>query len=214
MMFPSKVSSAFRFALCLITFLCGLTTREAFAACPPCPADAPFCTDGLCVGCRSDSDCPSCQMCNPESSTCSAPVSCMTNGDCSTGQVCSTATNLYICANPDAFFGCYTDAECSSGERCIGGFCYRPPAQCESDADCSVGAGCNIYGGGCYSTCPNTPSYCDAEQGHCMPGTRPSGGCAIGAPRNHGPSLALLGFLLTCAFVLIIGRRRPFAEQG
>ena len=100
----------------------------------PGPADAapdgPASDSG--TGCRSDDDCPGCQLCDVERAVC-LPCECRLDTECPAGEICVEAACL-----PDCFAtGCSGDQECDPElRRCV------PRGGCARSTDCPADTAC------------------------------------------------------------------------
>ncbi|MGC4119651.1 MAG: hypothetical protein QM765_34785 [Myxococcales bacterium] len=159
----------------------------AGGACATCSGATPLCSNGVCVGCNSNSDCASptpicnsgqwqCRSCAdlgcPTNSVCRADGSCSTPCDgCTVNGTCYTTIDAAHCgANGLACTSCSGATPVCRFGSCVG---------CSSNSECASPTPiCNSGQWACRSCidlgCPNG-SYCSAATGACVSGTCP--GC-------------------------------------
>jgi hypothetical protein len=138
--------------------------------CPPklrCQIQNQVCEQDL--GCFSDADCTSDQVCNTATRLCelrctpetvgsvcpahwqcvnSRCVDCLSDADCGAGLTCNQAAGR--CTSPSL---CYTNADCPAGQVCnpVSQSCGPPPPPCKSNQDCLKTQVCDVTSGQCVS---------------------------------------------------------------
>ena len=120
-------------ALLLLLGACGdeAPPPDECGADADCPAAAPLCREGACVGCATDTDCSS-GRCDA-----GACVACLTDSDCGPrfacrGASCELAEDCVVGVVDDGCGSCTADADCFAGETCREGACVAP---CEETDD-------------------------------------------------------------------------------
>lgn len=173
--------------------------------CVKCPQSAFSCSNGKCVQCIRDEQCPNGQICDTNNGTCVIAPPCNRNDQCTMPWICDLTTNR--CQNPP--IPCTMDSMCPTGLTCQAQadgtkVCKVPPMMCNSDSDCAEGFFCDL-----------ADHLCKKRLGQKYVGGQ--AGCSMG--QSHGQSsgtggaatgmIAVFGLAL-CA--LGLRRRRQSAD--